>query len=45
MHESDAENRRTPIRRRGQELQITRSSLLRILTKELCLHAYKIQLV
>ena len=43
--ESVTENSRTPIRRCGQELQITRSSLQRILTKDLCLHAYKIQLV
>jgi len=39
------ENPRTPIRRCGQELQITRSSLQRILIKDLCLHVYKIQLV
>jgi len=45
VHESFAENPRTPIRRRGQELQITRSSIQRILTKDLCLNAYKIQLV
>ena len=43
VHESVAENSGTPIRRRGQELQITISSLQQILTKDLCLHAYKIQ--
>jgi len=43
--ESVAENPRTQIRCRGQELQIRRSFLQRILTKDLCLHAYKIQLV
>ena len=36
VSESVAENPRTPFRRRGQELQITRSSLQRILTKDLC---------
>jgi len=43
--ESVAENPRTPIRRSRQELQITRSSLQHILTKDLCLYAYKNQLV
>lgn len=41
---SVGDNPWTSIRRRGQELQISRSSLQRILTKDLCLHAYKIQL-
>lgn len=41
---SVGDNPGTSIRRRGQELQISRSSLQRILTKDLCLHAYKIQL-
>jgi len=45
VRESVAENPRTPIRRREQELQITKISLQRILTKDMCLHAYKIQLV
>lgn len=35
----------TSIRRRGQELQISRSSLQRMLTKDLRLRAYKIQLI
>ena len=35
VRESVAENPRTPIRRYGHELQITRSSLQRILTKDL----------
>lgn len=34
----------TSIRHRGQELQISRSSLQRILTKDLHLHAYKVQI-
>ncbi|XP_032529063.2 trans-1,2-dihydrobenzene-1,2-diol dehydrogenase-like isoform X2 [Danaus plexippus] len=41
VRESVADNPGTPIRRRGQELQISRTSLQRILTKDLCLHAYK----
>jgi len=45
VRESVAENPQTPIRRRGQELQIKRSSLQRVLIKDMCLHAYKIQLV
>ncbi|KYN30724.1 hypothetical protein ALC56_14968 [Trachymyrmex septentrionalis] len=43
-YQSECDNPGTSIRRRGQELQISRSSLQRILTKDLCLHAYKIQL-
>lgn len=34
----------TSIQRRGQEVQISRSSLERILTKDLHLYAYKVQL-
>ena len=45
VRESVGDNPGTSIRRRGQELQISRSSLQRILTKDLCLHAYKIQLI
>lgn len=44
VRESVAENPGTSIRRRGQELNITRPTLQRILTKDLHLHAYKIQL-
>jgi hypothetical protein len=36
---------RKSIRRRSQQLSILRSSLQRILTKDLHMHAYKIQLV
>ena len=41
--ESVGENPGTSIRRRGQELHISRSSLQQ-LTKDRCLHAYKMQL-
>lgn len=44
VRDSVGENPRTSIRRRGQELQISRSSLQRILTEDLRLHAYKVQL-
>lgn len=44
VRESVAENPDTSIRHRGQELNITRPTLQRILTKDLYLHAYKIQL-
>ena len=42
VRENVGENLGTSIH--GQELQISRSSLQRILTKDLCLRAYKIQL-
>ena len=44
MRESVIESPGTSIRRRGKELQISRSSLQRILTADLRLHAYKVQL-
>ena len=44
VRESVGENPGTSIRHRGQELQISRSSLQRILEKDLCIHAYIIQL-
>jgi len=44
VRESVGENHGTSIRHRGQELQISRSSLQRILEKDLCIHAYKYQL-
>lgn len=44
VRESVTENPGTSIRHRGPELNITRPSLQRILTKDLHLHAYKIQL-
>ena len=44
VRESVTENPRTSIRHRGQELNISRSSLQRILRKDLHLHAYKVQL-
>lgn len=44
VRESVAESPGTSIRHRGQELDISRSSLQRIVTKDLHLHAYKVQL-
>lgn len=44
VNESVAENPKTSIRHRSQQLQISRSTTQRILTKDLHLHAYKIQL-
>lgn len=44
VNESVTESPKTSIRRRSQQLAISRSSLQRILAKDLRLHAYKIQL-
>ncbi|CAK9813004.1 hypothetical protein ANTPLA_LOCUS7629 [Anthophora plagiata] len=44
VRESIAESPGTSIRHRAQELDISKSSLQRILTKDLHLHAYKVQL-
>ena len=44
VSESVEENPSTSIRRRSQQLSISRSSLQRILTKDLHLYAYKVQL-
>jgi len=44
VSESVAESPGTSIRHRSQQLDIPRSSMQRILTKDLHLHAYKIQL-
>lgn len=45
VRESVAENQGTSIRHRSQELNISRSTMQRILVKDLHLHAYKVQLV
>lgn len=45
VHESVTENPQTSIRRRSQQLDISRSTLHRILTKDLHMHAYKMQLL
>lgn len=42
--QSVGDNPGTSIWRRGQELQFSRSSLQRIVTKDMCLYAYSIQL-
>lgn len=44
VRESVAENPETSIRHRAQELDISTGTLQRILTKDLHLHAYKVQL-
>ena len=44
VRQSVAENPNTSIRHRAQELSISATTLHRILTKDLSLHAYKIQL-
>ena len=44
MSKSVAESPGTSLRRRSQQLNIPRSTMQRILTKDLHLHAYKIQL-
>lgn len=44
VRENVTEILRTSIRHRSQELDVSRNTLLRILTKDLHLHAYKIQL-
>jgi hypothetical protein len=44
VHESAAESQRTSLRHLSQQLEVPRSTLRRILTKDLHLHAYKIQL-
>lgn len=45
VRDSVAEDARSSIRRRSQQLDIRRSTLQRIVTKDLQLHAYKIQLI
>jgi hypothetical protein len=44
MSENVAASLETSIRHRSQQLEIPRSTMQRILTKDLHLHAYKIQL-
>jgi hypothetical protein len=44
VSESVAENPGTSLRHRSQQLDVLRSTMERILTKDLHLHAYKIQL-
>lgn len=44
VEENVADDARTSIRRRAQQLDLSRSTVQRILTKDLHLHAYKIQL-
>lgn len=45
VKESVGESLGTSIRHRGQELNISRSTMQRILVKDLHLHAHKVQLV
>lgn len=45
MHESISKTLGTSIRRRAQELQMSRNSLQRIPTKDLRILAYEVQLI